>query len=249
MISIKTKDEIAYMEKAGKIAYDLLEYLENVIKPGITTKEIDLLSDKFVTNRGALMACKGYEGFPASICTSVNEVVVHGIPSKRKLKNGDIITVDLVVSFNGWMADTARTYKVGKVDEDTEKLLMATKEALYEGISKVKDGVKLNEVSKAIEAVALKNNLGVVRELTGHGIGKEMHEDPYVYNYSNDESNVILKEGMTIAIEPMFTLGKRDVWISEEDGWTISTQDSKNAAHFEHTVLVTKDGAKILTGE
>lgn len=248
MISIKTKEEIADMEKAGKIAYDLLNYLENIIKEGISTKEIDALSEKFVTNRGGKMECKGYEGFPASVCTSINDEVVHGIPSKRKLRKGDIITVDLVVSFNGLMADTARTYKVGAVTKEVEDLLKYTKEALYEGINKVKDGTKLNEVSKAIEAVAKEHNLGVVRELTGHGIGKEMHEDPCVFNYSNNESELILKEGMTIAIEPMFTLGKRDVWLMDDE-WTITTQDGSPAAHFEHTVVVTKEGYKILTGE
>ncbi len=248
MISIKTKEEIADMEKAGKIAYDLLNYLENIIKEGISTKEIDALSEKFVTNRGGKMECKGYEGFPANVCTSINDEVVHGIPSKRKLRKGDIITVDLVVSFNGMMADTARTYKVGNVSSEVDDLLTYTKEALYAGISKVKAGVKLNEISKAIEAVAKEHCLGIVRELTGHGIGKEMHEDPCVYNYSNNESELILEEGMTIAIEPMFTLGKRNVWLMEDD-WTICTQDGKQSAHYEHTVVVTKEGYEILTGE
>ena len=248
MISIKTENEIADMKKAGQIAFELLNYLENVIKEGMTTKEIDTLSEKFVTNRGGVMECKGYEGFPASICASVNEEVVHGIPGKKKLRNGDIITVDLVVSFNKMMADTARTYKVGKVSSEVEDLLKYTKEALYAGISKVKAGAVLNEISTAIENVAKEHNLGVVRELTGHGIGREMHEDPYVYNYSNNESDLILKEGMTIAIEPMFTLGKRDVWMMDDE-WTICTQDGKPSAHFEHTVLVTKDGYEILTGE
>ncbi len=248
MISIKTDEEIADMKRAGKIAFDLLNYLENVIKEGITTKEIDTLSEKFVINRGGKMECKGYEGFPASVCTSVNEEVVHGIPGKKKLRKGDIITVDLVVSFNGMMADTARTYKVGNVSSEVDDLLTYTKEALYAGISKVKAGVKLNEISKAIEAVAKEHGLGIVRELTGHGIGKEMHEDPCVYNYSNNESELILEEGMTIAIEPMFTLGKRNVWLMEDD-WTICTQDGKQSAHYEHTVVVTKEGYEILTGE
>jgi methionyl aminopeptidase len=248
MISIRTDEEIADMKRAGKIAFDLLNYLENVIKEGITTKEIDTLSEKFVINRGGKMECKGYEGFPASVCTSVNEEVVHGIPGKKKLRKGDIITVDLVVSFNGMMADTARTYKVGNVSSEVDDLLTYTKEALYAGISKVKAGVKLNEISKAIEAVAKEHGLGIVRELTGHGIGKEMHEDPCVYNYSNNESELILEEGMTIAIEPMFTLGKRNVWLMEDD-WTICTQDGKQSAHYEHTVVVTKEGYEILTGE
>lgn len=248
MVNTKTKEEIALMKKAGKIAYDLLEYMEGIIRVGITTNEINDLSDKFIRERGGIPSSLGYEGYPKSVCVSVNDEVVHGIASKRTLKDGDIVTIDLVVTYEGYMADTARTYAVGKVDEETLNLLKWTKEALYKGISKVKEGVKLNEVSKAIESVALEHNLGVVRELTGHGIGKEMHEDPYVYNYSNNESELELKEGMTFAIEPMFTLGKRDVWLLDDD-WTIVTQDGKNSAHFEHTIAVTKEGYEILTGE
>ena len=249
MVSIKTKDQIALMQKAGEVAYELLNYFEEVIKEGISTEELDSIAYKFITERGCTAPCKGYEGFPASICTSINEEVVHGIPSKNRiLKNGDIITIDLVVAYNGWMADTARTYVVGEITKDVEDLLKYTKEALYKGLSVIREGIKLNEVSKAIESVAIEHNLGVVRELTGHGIGNEMHEDPYVYNYSNNESELILKEGMTLAVEPMFTLGKRDVWLMEDD-WTISTQDSKPSAHFEHTIVVLKNGYKILTGE
>lgn len=249
MVSTKTKSEIELMEVAGKVAYDLLQHFENLIKPGISTKELDIIAENFIKERDCLPSCKGYEGFPASICTSINDEVVHGIPSeKRILKDGDIITIDLVVEYKGWMADTARTYIVGKTTKEVENLLKYTKEALYQGLSVIKEGIKLNEVSKTIESVAKAHNLGVVRELTGHGIGKEMHEDPYVYNYSNNDSNLILKEGMTIAVEPMFTLGKRDVWLLDDD-WTISTQDGKPAAHYEHTIAVTKDGYKILTGE
>lgn len=249
MVSIKTKDEIELMEVAGKVAYELLEYFEGVIKEGISTKELNDIAEDFAAKKNCTLSCKGYEGYPESICTSINEEVVHGIPSeKRILKNGDIITIDLVVEYNGWMADTARTYIVGKVTEEVEDLVKYTKEALYEGLKVIKEGIKLNEVSKAIESVAKVHNLGVVRELTGHGIGKEMHEDPYVYNYSNNESELILKEGMTFAVEPMFTLGKRDVWLLDDD-WTISTQDGKPSAHFEHTIVVLKEGYKIITGE
>lgn len=248
MVSTKTEEEIKLMSYAGKVAFELLEYMEEVIKPGITTKELDEIADKFIRNKGCIPSCKGYEGFPGSICTSINEEVVHGIPKMRKLKNGDIITIDLVTEYKGWMADTARTYKVGNVTKDVYNLLIYTNEALYAGLNVIKEGVKLNEVSKAIEKVAKEHNLGVVKELTGHGIGKEMHEDPYVYNYSNSDSELILKEGMTLAVEPMFTLGKRDVWMLEDE-WTIVTQDASPSAHYEHTIVVTKDGYKILTGE
>ena len=248
MVSTKTEEELELMAYAGKVLYDLLNHMETVIKPGISTKELDSIAERFIRDRGCYPSCKGYEGFPASICASINDEVVHGIPSKRKLKEGDIITIDVVATYKGYMADTARTYKVGKVTKEVEDLLKYTKEALYKGLSVVKSGVKLNEVSKAIESVAKEHHLGIVHELTGHGIGKEMHEDPYVYNYSNNDSELILKTGMTIAVEPMFTLGKRNVWLLDDD-WTIVTQDGSPAAHYEHTIVVTDDGYKILTGE
>ena len=248
MVSIKNEEEIALMQHAGSVAYDLLNFMERQIKPGVSTKELNTIADKFIRNRHCIPACLGYEGYPASICTSINDEVVHGIPSKRKLKEGDIITIDLVVEYKGYMADTARTYKVGKVSKEVEDLMKYTKEALYAGIKAVKAGVKLNEVCSSIEKVAKAHKLSVIRELSGHGIGKEMHEDPYVLNYSNNESELVLKEGMTLAIEPMLALGKRHVYM-HDDNWTISTQDESKVAHYEHTVVVLKDGYKILTGE
>lgn len=248
MIDTKTEEEIELMSYAGKVCFDLLNELENIIKPGITTAYLDEFSENFIRSHGCIPSCKGYEGYPASICASVNDEVVHGIPGMRKLKNGDIIKIDVVASFKGYHADTARTYKVGEVSDEINDLMKYTKEALYKGLSVVKEGVKLNEVCKAIESVALEHGYGVIRELTGHGIGKEMHEDPYIPNYSNDESELILKSGMTLAIEPMFSLKGRKVWILE-DGWTITTQDGSYASHYEHTIVVTKEGYKILTGE
>lgn len=248
MISTKTDSEIKLMRYAGKVAYDLLELMETIIKPGVTTKHLDDVAKEFIISKDCYPSCLGFEGYPASICTSVNESVVHEIPSKRKLKDGDIITIDVVVEYKGYMADTARTYKVGNVKKEVEDLLIHTKEALHKGLSVIKPGIILNEVCKIIENVAKEYNYGVIRELTGHGIGKEMHEDPYIPNYSNNESNMVLKEGMTLAIEPMFSLKGRYVWLLEDD-WTIVTQDKSPAAHFEHTIVVTKNGYEILTGE
>ena len=249
MISIKTEKEIELMAHAGEVAYQLLNELENIIKPGIKTQDLDDFSDKFIRMKGCTSAELGYEGYPKSICTSVNEEVVHGIPSSRVRKEGDIVSIDLVINYKGYMADTARTYKVGNISKEVNDLLIHTKEALYKGLNEVKEGIKLNEVCKAIESVAIEHGYGVPKELTGHGIGKEMHEDPYIPNYSNEESEkIILKEGMTLAIEPMFSLKGRKVWLLE-DGWTISTQDGSPVAHFEHTIVVTKNGYKILTGE
>lgn len=248
MVSTKTESEINLMSYAGKVAYELLELMSKEIKPGVTTKYLDDLAEKFIRSKECTPACLNYEGYPASICTSINEEVVHGIPSNRTLKNGDIITIDVVVEYKGYMADTARTYSVGIVKKEVNDLLKHTEEALYKGLSVIKPGIVLNEVCSSIESVAKKYKYGVIRELTGHGIGTEMHEDPYIPNYSSKENNLILKEGMTLAIEPMFSLHSRKVWMLE-DGWTITTQDGSPAAHFEHTIVVTKDGYKILTGE
>lgn len=249
MIIKKNKEEIELMRYAGKVAYELLNELENIIKPGVTTKELDTFAEDFIRIKGCTSAELGYEGYPASICTSVNDEVVHGIPRARELLDGDIISIDLVINYKGYMADTARTYKVGTVKKEVEDLMKYTKEALYKGLSVIKEGVKLNDICETIENVALSHGYGVPRELTGHGIGSSMHEDPYIPNYSNEESKeIILESGMTLAIEPMFSLKGRKVWLLDDD-WTISTQDGSPVAHYEHTIVVTKNGYEILTGE
>ena len=250
MISIKTENEIEYMREAGKIAYDLLISLKDVIKPGITTKEIDDYCYDFITLRGAKPAFKGYEGFPGSACVSINDMVVHGIPiNKIKLKNGDVVKVDTGAIVHGYYSDTAYTYIVGEVDKKTTKFVEDTRKALYRGLSVIKDGVVLNEVCKAIEKIAKDNGYGVFDVLTGHGVGKDLHEDPFIPNLANHESEgIILKSGMTLAIEPMFSLGTKEVWLMP-DNWGIVTRDGSLTAHFEHTILVTKDGYEILTGE
>lgn len=249
MINIKTEKEIELMRYSGKVNYEIRELLKDKIKEGITTEELDQFALEYMKNKGCSASFKGYEGYPANICTSINEEIVHGIPSSRALKNGDIISVDIGVKYKGLHTDAACTYVVGSVNKEVEDLLNHTKESLYEGIKVIKEGIKLNEVCKAIEKVALKNNYGVIRELVGHGVGKQLHEDPYIPNYDNEESNdIILKSGMTLAIEPMFSLRSPKVWILD-NRWTIATQDESPVAHFEHTVLVTKKGYEILTGE
>ena len=249
MISIKSKQEIENMRVAGKVAYDLLMELKDFIKPGITTKDIDDFAYDFIVSRGCTPAFLDYEGFPASACVSLNDMVVHGIPDGTKLKSGDIVTVDTGAIYKGYYSDTAYTYVVGKVNTKTQKFVDNTRKALYEGISVIKEGVVLNEVCKAIEKVARDNGYGVFEVLTGHGVGKTLHEDPYVPNLSNHESEgIILKSGMTLAIEPMFSMGTKEVWLMPDD-WGIVTRDGSLTAHFEHTILVTKDGYEILTGE
>lgn len=249
MISIKNEQEIELMRESGKITYGALCGLKDFIKPGVTTKDIDKYVHDYIISHGATPSFLGYEGFPATACVSINDMVVHGIPDNTKLKNGDIVSVDVGSIYKGYHSDSAYTYIVGKVDNKTEKFVLDTRKALYEGISVIKEGIKLNEVCKAIEHVARENGYGVFECLTGHGVGRELHEDPFIPNLSNHESEgIILKEGMTLAIEPMFSLGKKNVWLLDDD-WGIVTQDGSLAAHFEHTILVTKDGYEILTGE
>lgn len=246
MITLKTKKEIELMEYAGKIANETLKQIEESIKIGVSTKQLNDIAEEYIKDNKCTASFLNYNGFPASICTSVNNEVVHGIPSNRKLKSGDIISIDIGVCYKNMHVDTARTYKVGHIDKETEKLMKTTNKALHEGIKIIKPGIKLNEVCKKIEEYS--NGYGIIRELTGHGVGKNIHEDPYIPNFSNNESNITLEEGMTLAIEPMFNLKKKEINILE-DGWTIVTEDGHNSAHYEDTVVVTKDGHKIITGE
>lgn len=248
MISIKTSEEIELMKQAGHLNYLTREYLKTIIAPGITTKEIDDAAGKFITSHGGIPSSKGYEGYPGNICVSVNEEVVHGIGSDRVLKNGDIVTIDIVVGLNGYQADAAETIAVGDINKEKSYLLKHTEAALYAGLKEVKNGVKLGNVSARIEDYAKKHHLGVVRELVGHGIGKSMHEEPDVPNYGKYNTGITLKTGMTIAVEPMLTAGKRYVRVLSDD-WTIVTEDKSPSAHFEHTIVVTDDGYEILTGE
>ena len=248
MISIKSEREINLMRKAGYLNFLTHEEIKKHIKPGVTTKELDKVAYKFISSHNAIPSCLNYEGYPASICTSINDEVVHGIPSSRKLKNGDIISVDFTVRLNGYESDSTRTYIVGEVSKEVKDLVVNTEKALYEGIKQVKPGARIGDISNAIETYAHSHGLSVVEELVGHGIGVEMHEDPDVPNFGKKGTGPILKEGMVLAIEPMLNLGTKEVCMLDDD-WTIVTEDGLPSAHFEHTVAVTKDGYKILTGE
>lgn len=247
MISVKSEREIALLKQAGHIVALCLEALKEHVKPGVTTYELDQICEKIILENGGVPSCKGYEGYPCTICASVNEVVVHGIPSKKqRLKEGDIVSVDLVAGFKGYHGDSAYTYKVGKVSPDKEKLLEVTEKALYEGLSKVREGAHLGDVSAAIGAYINQYGYGIIDQYTGHGIGREMHEDPVIFNFGTPGTGPVLKEGMVLAIEPMVSLGTKDVRILK-DGWTAAMKDGKPSAHFEHTVVVRKDGYEILT--
>ena len=246
MITIRNEDEIELLRRAGEIVGETHHYLEKFIKPGITTKELDKLAYDFIISKGATPSCLGYEGYPATLCTSINDEVVHGIPGPRKLKNGDIITIDIVACYKGYHGDSAWTYAVGTIDDKKKYMMEHTEKALYEGLKMVKPGNRIGDISHAIEAYATKHHMGVVRELVGHGVGTDMHEDPEVPNYGREGSGPLLKEGMVIAIEPMLTYGDRHVYILDDD-WTIVTADGEPSAHYEHTIVVTKDGYEILT--
>ena len=248
MISIKSEREISLMRKAGNIVYRTHKYLEPYIKPGITTKELDKLAYNFIISQDATPSFLNYDGFPGSICASINEEVVHGIPSNRKLKNGDIIGIDIGACYKGYHGDSAWSYQVGSVSREKAYLLEHTEKALFEGLKQVKPGNRIGDISNAIETYAKNHNLGVVRELVGHGVGNKLHEKPDVPNFGKKGTGPILKEGMTIAIEPMLNLGTRQIYLLDDD-WTIITQDGQPSAHFEHTVVVTKDGYQILTGD
>lgn len=248
MISIKSKREIELMVVAGKIVYETHQHIKNLIKPGVSLLQIDAAAEKFILSKGALPSFKGYEGFPNATCISVNEEVVHGIPSARKLKNGDIVSIDIGANYKGYHGDSAWSYAVGDIDDDKKYLMEHTKQALYEGIKQVKPGNHVGDIGYAIEQYANKHHLGIVRELVGHGVGNDVHEEPDVPNYGRQHTGPLLKEGMVIAIEPMLNLGSDDIFIEDND-WTITTLDRKPSAHFEHTVLVTKEGYQILTGE
>ncbi len=248
MISIKSEREINLMKQAGHINYLAHQYIEKFIVPGVTTLELDKKINEFVRRHGGICSCFGFEGFPRYTCISVNDEVVHGIPSKRKLKQGDIVKVDFTVRKDGYESDMTKTYFVGKVDDNIKKFVLDTEKSLYEGLKVIKEGAKIGDIGNAICTFAQKHGYGVVEELCGHGIGTNMHEDPEVPNYGEKGAGKTLKAGMTLAIEPMLTYGENGVYMKDND-WTIATDDRSYSAHFEHTVVVTKTGYELLTGE
>ena len=248
MVTIKSEDEIIKMKEAGLINYRTHQYLKSLIKPGITTGYLNDEADKFIRSNDAEPGFLNLYGYPKSICVSVNDEIVHGIPGDRILNEGDIVSIDIGVVKDGYHSDSAWTYPVGKISREKEYLLHHTEKALFVGLNEIKDGAKLGNIGARIEQYAKKHNLGVVEELVGHGIGTSLHEEPDVPNYGKYNTGLTLKAGMTLAIEPMLNLGTRKIYILDDD-WTIVTRDKKPSAHFEHTVVVRQDGYEILTGE
>jgi methionyl aminopeptidase len=246
MIIKKTPAEIDKMAAAGEILVQTLALLERKIRPGVSTGELDAAAERFIRSHGATPTFKGYRGFPGSICASPNTMVVHGIPGRYRLQRGDIISVDVGVTLDGWVADAARTFAVGEIDVGAENLLQATRQALFAGVEQCRPGNRVGDVSHAIERVIEEGGLSVIRSLVGHGVGRSMHEDPQVPNYGRPGKGPLLEEGMVLAVEPMTTAGRPAVRVGG-DGWGIFSQDDSLAAHFEFTVAVTATGPRVLT--
>lgn len=243
---MKSPREIGVMREAGRIVATVLDTLKKEIKPGITTGQLDAIAARIIKESGATASFKGYRGFPASICASVNEEVVHGIPGKRVLQEGDIVAIDVGSVYNGFQGDSAITVAVGNISKEAEVLIEATREALQAGISVARVGAHLSDVSAAIQTYAEERGFSVVREYVGHGIGRDMHEEPQIPNYGSPGQGPVLKKGMTLALEPMVNLGE---WRTKvlDDKWTVVTADGRLSAHFEHTIAITDKGSEILT--
>lgn len=246
MIIYKSEHEIEYIRQACKLTADTLTVLIEAVKPGISTKELDTIAEDYIRSHGGIPSCKGYYGYPATICASINDQVVHGIPSERKLKNGDIISIDLVSSINGYHGDSAVTVPVGNVNPKTMKLLKITEESLFKGIEQAVVGNRIGDISYAVQKYTEAAGYGVVRDFVGHGLGREMHEDPQIPNFGEPHKGPLLKPGMVLCIEPMINMGTHKVHILDDD-WTAVTQDGKMSAHFEHTIVITENGPEILT--
>ena len=247
MITVKSVEEIELMRKAGKFTHDTLILLEKAIAPGVTTKQLDELAYSYIIRNGGKPSFKGYGGFPGSICTSINEQVVHGIPSNIALKEGDIISIDVGVCYKGYHGDSARTFAVGKISAQKQKLIEVTKQSFFEGIKNIKAGSFVGDISSQVQRYVEKHGFSVVKDLVGHGIGKHLHEDPSVPNYGFAGLGPRLSEGMTIAVEPMVNIGTDKVHFSKADGWTVTTADGQPSAHYENTILILADGVEILT--
>lgn len=249
MIILKKESEIAKMREAGRVLARTMREVSESIKPGKTKLvELDALADRLISEAGCVASFKGYRGYPAATCISVNQVVIHGIPSEQVLQEGDIVDLDFGVIYDGWHADSAWTYAVGEVSESAKRLMNVTREGLYQGIAKARAGNRLGDIGATVQRYVERNGYSVVRELVGHGIGQSLHEEPSVPNYGKLGRGPVLKAGMTMCIEPMVNEGTHKV-VTLDDGWTVETADGKLSAHYEHTVAITGDGPEILTVE
>lgn len=246
MINVKTKSEVELMRRAGDLVAQTLDLVQETARPGVTTRELDRIAEEFIRSHGAEPAFKGYLGYPATLCVSIDDEVVHGIPSDRQLKDGQIVSVDVGVQIDGWFGDAARTLRIGSVRPEADRLLNITQEALERAIEQAQAGNRLGDISAAVQTFAEKNGYSVVRDLVGHGIGRQMHEEPQVPNFGAPHTGVLLKPGMVLAIEPMINIGGAAIKF-DDDKWTVRTADGSLSAHFEHTVAITENGPDVLT--
>jgi methionyl aminopeptidase len=247
MIKYKNNQEVELMRESCMLTNDAMAHVASFIKPGISTMELDKIAEEYIRDHGAVPSFKNYEGFPYACCMSVNDAVVHGFPSRDELKEGDIVTVDCGAYKNGFHGDSAYTFAVGEISDEVKQLLKVTKESLYKGIEKATVGNRVGDIAFAIQEYTERlHGYGIVRELVGHGLGRDLHEDPQVPNYGKRGSGVKLRDGLVIAIEPMINLGGKEVF-NDKDGWTIRTKDGKPSAHFEHNIVVRKNKPEILT--
>ncbi len=245
MITIRGHEELLKLEEASRIVLETLDAVEKVVAPGVTTEELDRVAEAEIRRQGARPAFIGYRGYPKTLCTSVNDEVVHGIPGKRALKEGDVVGIDCGAVVDGYFGDAARTIAVGRIAAETATLIETTRKALMAGIGAVRPGARVSDIGAAVEAVALLHGYGVVRDFVGHGVGTALHEEPQIPNYGPAGRGSLLKAGMVLAIEPMFNLGRAEVSV-DGDGWTVRTRDRSVSAHFEHTIAIEPDGAVIL---
>lgn len=247
MVTIKSKTEIEYMKEAGKVTGEALKLLESLVKPGITTLELDRAAEKFIRDHGCTPSFKGYGGFPGSVCISINDEVIHGIPGKRKLCEGDIVSFDVGACYKGYNGDAARTVAVGEISPEVQKLIETTKASFFAGIEFAKEGFRISDISAEIQRVAEDGGFSVLREYCGHGIGRELHEEPEIPNYfEKGRRGIRIRPGMCLAIEPMVNMGTEDIFVGDDE-WTVYTADGKPAAHYENTVLITNNGPLCLT--
>ncbi len=247
MITIKSRMEVEYMRKAGKIVSGTFAELKAAIRPGVTTKELDAIAYRYITRQGATPSFKGYSGFPASICVSINDQVIHGIPDDTVLNEGDIVSIDIGACYHGYHGDSAKTFPVGKISADAQRLIDVTKQSFYEGVAFAKRGNRVSDISAAIQGYVEANGYSVVRDYTGHGIGAKLHEEPSVLNYGKPGRGARLVPGMTIAVEPMVNAGDYEVFVDADNEWTVYTEDGSLSAHYEHTILITDGECEILT--
>lgn len=245
MITLRSHEELLKLEEASRVVLETLDAVEKAVKPGVTTDELDQIAEAEIRTRGARPAFVGYRGYPKTLCTSINDEVVHGIPGRRKLVEGDVVGIDCGAVVEGYFGDAARTLPVGRIDAERSRLLEATRRALEAGIAAARPGARVSDIGAAVEEVAIVHGYGVVRDFVGHGVGTALHEEPQVPNYGPGGRGSVLKAGMVIAIEPMFNIGRAEVSV-DKDGWTVRTRDKSSSAHFEYTVVIGTQGAVIL---